>query len=117
MSIFERLDHLTILVQDLDAARRRFVDVFGGELLKEVGLSESEGFRWFTFELRGKKRELVSPTVPGEGGVGRYLAKHGDGFYHVSISVDSVVDASRFFKTHGLRVLVAKTDKPNWKRC
>ena len=37
MSIFKRLDHVSIGVMDLEAARRLFVDVFGGKPLKDVG--------------------------------------------------------------------------------
>jgi methylmalonyl-CoA/ethylmalonyl-CoA epimerase len=117
MSIFKRLDHVSIGVHDLDAARRLFVDVLGGEPLKDVGLNPSEGFRWLTFKLGGKKLELVSPTAPGEGGVGRYLAKHGEGFHHISISVENLDEAIRYFESHGIRVLAANTDDPNWKHC
>ena len=117
MSIFKRLDHVSIGVHDLEAARRLFVDVFGGEPLKDVGLNKSEGFRWFTFKLGGRKLELVSPTAPGKGGVGRYLAKHGEGFHHISISVENLDEAIRYFETHGIRVLAANADDPNWKHC
>jgi methylmalonyl-CoA epimerase len=117
MSIFKRLDHVSIGVHDLEAAQRLFVDVFGGEPLKDVGLNESEGFRWFTFKLGGKKLELVSPTAAGEGGVGRYLAKHGEGFHHISISVENLDKAIRYFQSHGIRVLGANVDDPNWKHC
>ena len=81
MSIFQRLDHVSIGVHDLAAAKRLFIDVFGGTPLKDVGTNASEAFSWFTFNLGGKKVELVSPTAPGEGGVGRFLAKRGDGFH------------------------------------
>jgi len=117
MSIFKRLDHVSIGVHDLDAARRLFVDVFGGEPLKDVGTNESEGFRWVTFKLGGKKVELVSATSPGEGGVGRYLAKHGEGFHHLSISVGNLEEAMRHFESHGVRVLSPNTQNPDWKHC
>ena len=117
MSIFKRLDHVSIGVNDLDAARRLFVDVLGGEPLRDTGLNESEGFRWFTFKLGGKKLELVSPTTLGEGGVGRFLAKRGEGFHHLSISVENLPQAIRYFESHGIRVLAANSDDPQWKHC
>ncbi len=117
MSIFKRLDHVSIGVANMEAARRLFVDVFGGEPLKDVGTNESEGFRWTTFKLGGKKVELVSPTTPGEGGVGRYIAKHGEGFHHLSISVANLDEAIRHFEAHGLRVLAPNQTNPNWKHC
>jgi len=117
MSIFKRLDHVSIGVTDMQAARRLFVDVFGGEPLKDVGTNERDGFRWTTFKLGGKKVELVAPTAPGEGGVGRYIAKHGQGFHHLSISVENLAEAIKFFESHGLRVLAPNRDNPDWKHC
>jgi methylmalonyl-CoA/ethylmalonyl-CoA epimerase len=117
MGIFKRLDHVSIGVLDLDAARRLFVDVLGGRPLKDVGVNPQESFRWLTFELGGKKVELVAPTAAGEGGVGRYLAKHGEGFHHISISVENLDEAISYFESHGLRVLARNVENPNWRHC
>ncbi len=117
MSIFKRLDHVSIGVDDLAAARRLFVDVLGGEPLRDVGKNEDENFQWTTFKLGGKKMELVAPLQPGEGGVGRYLAKHGEGFHHISISVENLEQAIAYFESHGLRVLAPNTQNPDWKHC
>lgn len=46
MSIFNRLDHIAIGVVDLEKAKQLFVDVLGGEPLRDVGQNEEEGFRW-----------------------------------------------------------------------
>jgi methylmalonyl-CoA/ethylmalonyl-CoA epimerase len=115
MSIFKRLDHVSIGVNDLEAARHLFIDVFGGQPLRDVGSNEAEAFQWTTFKLGGKKVELVAPTKAGEGGVGRYLAKHGEGFHHISISVESLPEAIQYFESHGLRVLAPSTANPQWK--
>lgn len=117
MGIFKRLDHVSIGVHDIEAAKRLFVDVLGGEPMKDVGTNEQEAFRWFTFKLGGKKVEIVSPTLPNTGGVGRYLAKHGEGFHHISISVEKLDEAIAYFESKGLRVLAPNTDNPNWKHC
>jgi methylmalonyl-CoA epimerase len=117
MSIFTRLDHVSIGVNDLEKARKLFVDVLGGEPLRDVGTNPAEFFEWTTFKLGGKKVELVAPTEPGEGGVGRYLAKHGEGFHHLSIAVANLADAIQYFESKGLRVLAPSTADPNWKHC
>ena len=105
MGIFKRLDHVSIGVHDLDAARRVFVDILGGRPLKDAGVNPQEGFRWLTFDLGGKKLELVAPTAAGEGGVGRYLAKNGEGFHHISISVENLDEAIGYFESRGIRVV------------
>lgn len=115
MSIFKRLDHVSIGVNDLEAARRLFIDVFGGQPLRDTGSNEDELFQWTTFKLGGKKVELVASTTAGEGGVGRYIAKHGEGFHHLSISVENLAEAIQYFESHGLRVLSPNTKNPQWK--
>jgi methylmalonyl-CoA epimerase len=117
MGIFKRLDHVAIGVHDMEAAQRLFVDVLGGEPLKDEGSSPAEQFRWWTFRLGGKKLELVAPTTSGEGGVGRYLARHGEGFHHLSISVENLAEAISHFESRGIRVLAHNEDNPNWKHC
>ena len=117
MSIFNRLDHIAIGVVDLEKAKQLFVDVLGGEPLRDVGQNEEEGFRWWTFKLGGKKMELVSPFTPGEGGVGRYIERHGEGFHHLSISVKDLKQAVEYFKSKGIRVLGENFDRSDWTHC
>lgn len=117
MPIFKRLDHVSIGVTDLERSLRLFVDILGGERLPDQGETPAEGFRWATFKLGGKKLELVSPTTPGEGGVGRYIAKHGEGFHHISISVENLPEAIAHFESHNIRVLAANFENPLWKHC
>jgi methylmalonyl-CoA epimerase len=117
MSIFRRLDHISIGVKDIDSARKLFVDVLGGEPLPDQGTNEQEAFSWTTFKLGGQKLELVAATTPGEGGVGRYIAGHGEGFHHLSISVENLPEAIAFFESQGIRVLAADLDSDQWKHC
>ncbi len=117
MSIFKRLDHVSIGVSDMERARKLFVDVFGGEPMRDVGENSGENFSWFTFKLGGKKVELVCPTSTGEGGVGRYIARHGEGFHHISISVENLQQAMEYIQSKGIRILAPNVDNPNWKHC
>lgn len=115
MSVFKRLDHVSIGVKDMDKAKRLFVEVFGGEPLGDKG-SSPEGFDWFTFKLGGKKMEIVAPTDT-EGGVGRYIEKHGEGFHHISIAVEDLKQAIEYLEGKGIRVLSPNFDNPGWKHC
>lgn len=117
MSIFKRLDHVSIGVSDIEKAESLFVDVLGGEPMKDKGSNPDEGFSWFTFKLGGKKLELVAPTTAGEGGVGRYIEKNGEGFHHLSISVENLSQAIEYFQSKGIRVLSENTENPQWKHC
>lgn len=115
MSVFKRFDHVSIGVKDMDKAKKLFCDVLGGEPLKDQG-SSGEGFDWFTFKLGGNKMEVVCPT-DGDGGVGRYIDKYGEGFHHVSIAVTDLKAAIEHFESNGVRVLGANFDSKVWKHC
>ncbi|MEK7795524.1 MAG: VOC family protein [Candidatus Hydrogenedentota bacterium] len=116
MSIIRRFDHVSIGVTDIECAKRLFVDVLGGEPLADQG-SSSEGFDWFTFRLGGNKMELVTPHAPGQGGVGRYIQGHGEGFHHVSIAVQDLREAIAYFESKGVRVLSPNFEKDAWRHC
>ena len=96
--MLKRLDHVSIGVLDMEKASNLFCDILGGEPLPDKGESPSEGFDWVTFRLGGKKVELVTPHVEGEGGVGKYLAKSGEGFHHLSCAVDNLNEAREYFE-------------------
>ena len=115
MSILKRFDHVSIGVKDAEKARALFLDMLGGEELSDKG-SSSEGFDWFTFNLGGKKMEVVSSTRDGSG-VGRYVEKHGEGFHHISIAVDNLKEAIAYFESKNLRVLGANFDSESFKHC
>lgn len=116
MSVFKRFDHVSIGVKDVEKARALFLDVLGGEELADKGSSPSEGFDWFTFNLGGKKVEVVIPTSP-EGGVGRYIESHGEGFHHMSIAVNDLKEAIAYFESKGVRVIGTNFDSDNFKHC
>jgi methylmalonyl-CoA/ethylmalonyl-CoA epimerase len=111
--MLKRLDHVSIGVLDIDKARELFCDVLGGEILPDAG--ESGDFDWMTFLLGGKKVEVVTPHVAGEGGVGSYLAKYGEGFHHLSCAVENLVEAREYFESKELRILGYNEDSPTFK--
>ena len=115
MGIIKRVDHVAIGVKDMQKAQKLFLEDLGGETHLDAGTVPSEGFRWQQFMLGGKKLELVSPLKPGEGGVGRYIATHGEGLHHLSVTVENVPQAVKFFKSKGIGVLGASLDFSQWR--
>lgn len=113
--MLKRLDHVSIGVLDMDKARELFCDILGAEILPDAGQSAAAGFDWITFSLGGKKVELVTPKIPGEGGVGQYLAKNGEGFHHISCAVDNLVESKDYFEGKGIRVIGYNDENANFK--
>ena len=115
MGVFRRLDHVAIGVEDLKKAEKLFCDILGGERTSDQFENPYEGFQGLSFRLGGGKVELVAPVKKGEGGVGRYIAKHGEGFHHLSIGVDDLRKAKDYFESKGLRILGANFESSYFK--
>lgn len=98
---------MAIGVKDMQKAKHLFIDILGGEILRGGGTNPREGFQTMTFKLGGKKLELVTPLKEGEGGVGRFIEKHGEGFHHMSLSAHNLEEAKEYFEKKGIRTLTA----------
>jgi methylmalonyl-CoA/ethylmalonyl-CoA epimerase len=105
----KRIDHIAIVVQDLDAALGVYRDLLGlplerveevpAENVKVAFLSLSEG---------DGEIELVQPTAD-DTGIARFLAKRGEGMHHICFEVDDIEAAMTTIAASGLQVL---EDKP-----
>lgn len=84
-----KLDHVAILVEDLDSALRRFKEVLGlegHELLVVKGLEDGDDLVDTAFIDLGEARlEVFAPAKPG-GAMDRALAKRGEGLHHLCFS-------------------------------
>jgi methylmalonyl-CoA/ethylmalonyl-CoA epimerase len=93
----KRIDHIAIVVQDLDAALDVYCDALGlplerveeipGEQVKVAFLPLPEG---------DGEVELVQPTTD-DTGIARYLAKRGEGMHHICFEVDDIQAAMDTF--------------------
>lgn len=115
MSIFKRFDHVSIGVNDINKAKEFFCDLLECEAMKDEGSDKDEEFDWVTFNLGGKKVELVAPHTPGQGGVGRYIERMGEGFHHISIAVDNLKEAADYFESKGVRMIGGNFEGTSWK--
>src|SRR6476646_10291310 len=79
------IHHVGIAVADLDAARERYVRLFGAVVEAEERLPE-QGVLAVALQVGAGRVELVSPLA-GDTPVGRFLAKRGEGVHHVAYAV------------------------------
>jgi methylmalonyl-CoA epimerase len=115
MGIIKRVDHVAIGVEDADAAKHFFSEVLGAEPLVDRGSSDAAKFTWDCFRLGDKKIELVSPHTSGEGGIGKYLAKYGEGYHHMTVAVENLDEAIAYFEEQGIRILHVDRSQPNFQ--
>jgi methylmalonyl-CoA/ethylmalonyl-CoA epimerase len=82
-----RVNHLGVVVGDLDAATKGFRDILGLPLdrVEEYGSELDIAF----LPCGDTQIELISPRGPG-GFTGDYLAENGPGIHHVALEVDDL---------------------------
>ena len=100
------LDHVAILVADLDAAVKLFRDVYGLELA-EIEEVESEKVRVAIFGHGAGRIELVSPSGP-DSPMQKALEKRGEGLHHVCLEVPDVEKAMASLRAGGAPLLDEK---------
>ncbi len=97
------LDHVAILVADLDAAIRLYRDVYGLELA-EVEEVPSEKVRVAIFGHGAGRVELVSPSGP-DSPMAKAIEKRGEGLHHVCLEVPDIEKAMAALKQRGAPLL------------
>jgi methylmalonyl-CoA/ethylmalonyl-CoA epimerase len=87
-----RLDHLSIAVRDLDAARKIWEPVLGKTEPDDSYVDESEKIRVARYWIGEIGFELMESTSP-DGDVAKFIEKRGEGIMLMSFNVDSTRDA------------------------
>jgi methylmalonyl-CoA/ethylmalonyl-CoA epimerase len=97
------LDHVAILVSDLDAAIRLYRDVYG-LTLAEVEEVPTEQVRVAIFGHGAGRIELISPSGPSSP-MAKAIEKRGEGLHHVCLEVPDIVKAMSALKAGGAPLL------------
>ena len=97
------LDHVAILVSDLDAAVKLYRDVHGLELA-EIEEVPGEKVRVAIFGHGAGRIELVSPTGP-DSPMAKALEKRGEGLHHICLEVEDIEKAMASLQARGAPLL------------
>ncbi|MFH1502137.1 MAG: methylmalonyl-CoA epimerase [Candidatus Eisenbacteria bacterium] len=100
-----RVDHISILVENVDSAMEFYVDLLGLEVVK-VENSELHGVRAAFLRAGDVMVELIEPLGPGP--LQNLLEKRGPGFHHVAFEVPDLERALSDVATAGVRVIDEK---------
>jgi methylmalonyl-CoA/ethylmalonyl-CoA epimerase len=93
------LDHVAIVVKDLDVAIAHYRDALG-LTLHEIEEVEEQKVKTAIFGHGLGRIELISPTT-SDSGVAKYLEKRGEGLHHICIEVEDVEAALAALKAKG----------------
>jgi methylmalonyl-CoA/ethylmalonyl-CoA epimerase len=84
----KRIDHIGILVSNLDEATKLYRDCFGLEVEK-LETIPAQGVKAAVLSLaQGAKLELLEPLP--DSNMARVLEKRGEGLHHITFEVDDV---------------------------
>jgi len=84
-----RIDHIAVLVEDLDGPLSFWRDALGIELHHTQDVP-SEMAQIAFLPVGGSEVELVRPTS-SDSGLARFLVKRGPGMHHICLEVDDIV--------------------------
>lgn len=101
--MFDRIDHIGVAVDDLDAAIELYKQQFEmASQHREV--VEEQGVEAVLLEIGEGHVELLKPLSP-ETPVGKFLAAKGPGLHHVAYQVSDIDKELERIKAAGLRLI------------
>lgn len=107
------VSHIGIAVADLEAAMKRFAQLWGREA-DSVRVVPDQKARVAFFSAvgtgaasSGSRVELLSATSP-DSSIGRFLARHGEGLHHICLYVDDLDAKLAQLKAAGIKLIDEK---------
>ncbi|HEX2393217.1 MAG TPA: methylmalonyl-CoA epimerase [Solirubrobacterales bacterium] len=101
--MFERIDHIGVAVEDIEAAIELYRDGFAMPLVHRETV-ESQGVEAVLLDVGDGHVELLAP-LGEETPVGRFIAKNGAGLHHVAYAVEDIEAALAGLAAAGLRLI------------
>jgi len=101
--MFNRLDHIGVAVEDLDASLALYERDYGMTLVHRETIAE-QGVEAALLDVGENHIELLAATGP-DTPVGKFIAKKGPGMHHVAYQVDDIESTLAALKQSGLRLI------------
>jgi len=99
----KRIDHIAVVVDDIEGALNFWRDGLGMEMTHLEEVKEQESIVAF-LPTAGSEVELVKPTTDTSG-VAKYLAKRGPGMHHICVEVDDIHATLAQLKAKGVKLI------------
>ena len=101
--MFNRIDHIGVAVEDLDAALALYERDYAMTLVHRETVT-SQGVEAVLLDVGENHVELLAPIGP-DTPVGKFLAKRGPGMHHVAYQVDDIESTLAALRQAGLRLI------------
>lgn len=101
--MIQKINHIAIVVPDLNEATSFWVDILGLELAKKEHVA-SQAVDVAFLPVGDSKIELLQPTED-DSGVARYLEKRGPGMHHICFEVANIEAALAKMKAADVQLI------------
>ena len=103
MPKIKQINHVAIVVENIDASLAFWCDALGIEMheLRDVPAEKS---KVAFLPVAGSEIELVQPTSD-DSGIAKYLVKRGQGMHHVCLEVDDIEGMLAQLSAKGVRLI------------
>lgn len=99
----KRIDHVAVVVENLAAALSVYRDALGLVVSKQETIPEQDVKMAF-LPSGDSEIELLEPIHP-DSGIGRYLARRGEGLHHICLEVDDLQATLAELKARGAQLI------------
>jgi len=103
MAVVKRIDHIAVLVDDLEKTLAFWQDGLGIQLSHVEDVPAEKSMVAF-LPVGGSELELVKPTTD-DSGLARYLEKRGPGMHHICLEVDDIEGMLAQLKEQGIQLI------------
>ena len=103
MPIIKRINHIAILVDDLESTLQFWQEALGLDLT-EIEEVPGEGAKIAFLPTGDSEIELVKPTTD-DSGLAHYLEKRGPGMHHICLEVDDIDGMLARLKQRGIQLI------------
>jgi methylmalonyl-CoA/ethylmalonyl-CoA epimerase len=98
----KKIDHVAVVVPDIDAAVAKYNEVFG-LVAKERETVASQKTEAALLPIGDSNIELITPR--GNEGLVKFLEKRGPGLHHIAIEVEGIESALALLKAMGVPLI------------
>ena len=106
--MIEKIDHIGIVVKDLNTALKTYEGVFGLKVVKREQLKTMNVEIAFV-QMGEVLIELLEPKGAGAGMIGDFLEQNGEGFHHVALRVPDIKQSIERVKNFDMQL---QNDEP-----
>lgn len=98
----KKVDHIAMLVEDMESLLRVFTEVFNLTVSKRIEFPEGK-IKVAFLDLGELQLEIIQPTGP-DTPFARYLETKGQGLHHLALEVDDIEAALQTVRQAGLKL-------------